>query len=233
MNAPGPLLASGRDSEIFEYAPGLVLRRSRQRRSLEREAKVMRYLSEHGYPAPGVGELSPDGADLVMDRIDGPTMLEVMMRRPWTVRRHAKTLAGLHQRLHRLRAPEWLDRFGEAGDRLLHLDLHPLNVILSPRGPVLIDWTNAARGVEATDVALTWLLMACAEIPGNRALTAMGGVLRRLFIQTFLGEFNHVEVRAALSAVVEWKCRDRNMRPSEIEAMQRLLRKQSASDRPS
>lgn len=189
----------------------------------------MRYLSEHRYPAPRVGELSSDGADLVMERIDGPTMLEVMMRKPWTVRRHARTLAELHQRLHRLRAPEWLAPFGDAGDRLLHLDLHPLNVILSPRGPVLIDWTNAARGAEPTDVALTWLLMASAEIPGNRMRGAIGGVLRRLFVRAFLAHFRRAEVRAALPTVVEWKCRDCNMRPAEIEAMQRLLRKESGA----
>jgi aminoglycoside phosphotransferase (APT) family kinase protein len=228
MKAPGSLLASGRDSEIFDYGPGLVLRRSRQRRSLEKEAKVMRYVSEHGYPAPRVGELSADGADLVMERIEGPTMLAVMMRRPWTVRRHAGTLAALHRRLHRLRAPEWLGSFGRGGDdRLLHLDLHPLNVILSPRGPVLIDWTNASRGAAAADVALTWLLMASAEIPGSRLQGALGGVLRRMFVRSFLAHFDRGEARAALPAVVEWKCRDRNMRPSEIETMQRLLREES------
>ncbi len=32
IREPGPLLASGRDSEIFDYGPGLVLRRSRNRR---------------------------------------------------------------------------------------------------------------------------------------------------------------------------------------------------------
>ena len=227
MKAPGPLIAAGRDSEIFDYGPGLVLRRSRARRSLEEEANVMRFLSEHGYPAPRVGELSADGADLVMERIDGPTMLEVMMQRPWTVPGHAKTLAALHQRLHRLPAPEWLAPFGAAGDRLLHLDLHPLNVILSPRGPVLIDWTNAARGAEATDVAATWLLMACAEIPAGRMRRAMGTMLRRLFVRTFLAHFSRPAVQAALPAVVEWKCQDRNMRPSEIEAMRDLLRRES------
>lgn len=75
---PGSLLASGRDSEIFDHGPGLVLRRSRDRRSMEREAKVMRYVAEHGYPAPRVEEVRADGSELVMERIDGPTMLEAL-----------------------------------------------------------------------------------------------------------------------------------------------------------
>ncbi len=54
MHAPGPLVASGRDSEIFEYGPNLVLRRARNRRSMEKEAKVMGYVAQHGYPVPRV-----------------------------------------------------------------------------------------------------------------------------------------------------------------------------------
>lgn len=227
MREPGALLASGRDSDIFEYGPGLVLRRSRDRRSLEKDAKVLRYVAGHGFPAPKVEELSVDGSALVMERIDGPTMLEAMARRPWTVSRHAATLAWLHQRLHALSGPEWLDQFAGGGDRLIHLDLHPLNVILSPRGPVLIDWTNSARGAGATDVAVTWLLMATAEIPRTAIPGAVGRVLRRVLVRSFLRHFDLAVVRAALPAVVEWKCRDRNMRPAEVTAMRQLLARES------
>lgn len=76
MREPGRLLSSGRDSDIFDYGTGLVLRRARSGRSLEKEAKVMRYVAARGYPAPRVEELSADGASLVMHRIEGPTMVE-------------------------------------------------------------------------------------------------------------------------------------------------------------
>lgn len=227
MREPGALLASGRDSEIFEYGPGLVLRRSRDRRSLEKEAMVLRYVAEQGYPAPRVEELSADGSALVMERIAGPTMLEAMARRPWTLARHAATLAELHQRLHELPGPEWLDQFAGGGDCLIHLDLHPLNVILSPKGPVLIDWANSARGAGPADVAVTWLLMATAAIPRATVPGAVGHVLRKMFVRSFLGHFDRAVVRAALPAVVEWKCRDRNMSLAEVTAMRRLLARES------
>ena len=226
MRQPGPLLASGRDSEIFDYGPGLVLRRSRSRRSMEKEATTMRYVIERGYPAPRVEELSADGCELVMERIAGPTMLEELQQRPWTYRRHAATLASLHRRLHELTAPAWLAGFPGGGGCLIHLDLHPLNVILAPTGPVLIDWTNAARGSAATDVALTWLLMTAAEIPGPRWLAALNGIIRRLFVRSFLGHFDRASIRAALPGVVEWKSRDRNIRSTEVAAMRRLLREE-------
>ena len=223
MGQLGVLLASGRDSEIFEYGPGLVLRRSRSRRSLAKEAAIMRYVTERGYPAPRVEELSADGSELVMERIVGCTMLEELQKRPWTYRRQAATLASLHRRLHELPAPDWVPALSGDGACLVHLDLHPLNVILAPRGPVVIDWTNAARGSAATDVALTWVLMAAAEIPGPRWRTTLDGIMRASFVRAFLRHFDRASVRAALSAVVEWKSRDRNIRPTEVAAMRRLL----------
>jgi hypothetical protein len=41
MRDVGPLLASGRDADIFAFGPGIVVRRSRLGRSMEREAKIM------------------------------------------------------------------------------------------------------------------------------------------------------------------------------------------------
>jgi aminoglycoside phosphotransferase (APT) family kinase protein len=227
LHPAGPLVASGRDSEIFEYGPGLVLRRSRNRRSMEKEAKIMGYGAQRGYPAPRVEEISADGSELVMERIDGPTMLEVLSRQPWTLRRHAAVLAALHDRLHEIPGPQALDPFPAGGDCLVHLDLHPLNVILSPKGPVVIDWSNAARGAGPADVALTWLVMMAAEIPGGGVQAVVGRVFRRLFIRSFLGHFDLAPVRAALPVVGMWKCQDRNMRAAEIASMQWLLARES------
>jgi tRNA A-37 threonylcarbamoyl transferase component Bud32 len=228
MRDAGPLLASGRDSEIFAYGPGLVLRRSRGRRSMEKEAKVMRYAAARGYPAPRVEELSADGSELVMERIEGPTLLEAVSKQPWTLRRNAATLAVLHDRLHAIPGPDWLDSFPGGGDRLVHLDLHPINVILSPKGPVLIDWTNAARAAAPADVAMTWLLLTAAEIPGSGVQAMAARAFRGMFVRSFLGHFDLTPVRAALRVMTEWKRRDLNMSPAEIGAMEQLAARESA-----
>ena len=188
----------------------------------------MAYVAQSGYPAPRVEEVRADGSELIMERIHGPTMLEVISRRPWLLRRNAAVLAALHERLHAVPGPEWLAPRVGGGDRVIHLDLHPLNVIVSPKGPVVIDWTNAARGAGPTDVALTWLLIAAAEIPGGHVYAAVGRLVRAMFVQMFLGHFDLALVRAALPAVGAWKCADRNMRPAEVAAMERLIATESS-----
>ena len=102
-----------------------------------------------------------------MERIDGVSMLDDLVSHPWRLRAHAATLAELHDRLHQLEAPDGLlEPFGP-GRALVHGDLHPGNVMLTPDGPLVIDWTNAAKGPPGADLAVMWLLTAAAEAPGS------------------------------------------------------------------
>ncbi len=65
--------------------------------------------------------------------------------------RHARLLADLHRRLHGIAAPEWLPAIGPGG-AVIHLDLHPDNVMLHGNGALFIDWANARAGHWADDV---------------------------------------------------------------------------------
>ena len=220
MRAPGRLLASGRDADIFEYGTGLVLRRSRRGRAMTQEARTMDYVRRQGYPVPAVEEISEDGTDLVMERIDGPSMVSALGRRPWTVRRHGTLLAELHRRLHDIPAPEFLpDAPIGHGDRIVHLDLHPLNVILGAKGPVVIDWTNAARGDPAVDVGLAWVLLAAGEIPDAGLRGRIMGYGRSLLVNSFLASSDLPAVKGRLREVVEWKVQDPNMSAAEQKGM--------------
>jgi aminoglycoside phosphotransferase (APT) family kinase protein len=224
MHPAGRLIASGRDADIFESGPGLVLRRSRDGRSLAAEARTMEFLHRAGYPVPAVERLSDDGADMVLERIEGVSMLEAVGRAPWSVGTQGRVLADLHARLHEIRAPEFV---GPAplgvGDRVVHLDLHPLNVIVSPKGPVVIDWANVGAGDPDMDVGLAWVLMAAGEIPGNRAKAKLLGFGRQLLVRAFLGRFEVAAISAKLRSVVEWKVRDPHMSASEIASMWRVV----------
>jgi aminoglycoside phosphotransferase (APT) family kinase protein len=221
---PGPLLAAGRDADIFAYGPGRVLRRSRAGHSMVREARVMEYVRAQGFPVPAVEEVSADGLDMVMERIDGADMVAAIGKRPWEIRRQGRLLADLHLRLHELTAPAWLPAAPMGrGDRLLHLDFHPLNVMLGPRGPVVIDWANACRGDPDADVAVAWVLMATGEVPTSRLLGAVLGRVRSALVSSFLASFDVPRVTQTLREVVAWKVTDPHMSPAEQAAMWRLV----------
>jgi aminoglycoside phosphotransferase (APT) family kinase protein len=226
------LLASGRDGDIFEYAPGLVLRKTRDSRSIAHEARTMRYVADHGYPVPHVEEVSADGTEIVMERIDGPIMADAMVRPPWKLGDHLRILADLHDQLHEIPGPDWLASMPGGGDRLLHMDLHPLNVIMSPRGPIVIDWPNARRGDPMADVALTYALIRCGRIPLPRPVAAVldamrAPVLRRTFAKRYVGPAFYRQV----AEMAELKCFDKNMAPDEVRRL-RALAEESRSKAP-
>ncbi|MFC1975201.1 phosphotransferase family protein [Chloroflexota bacterium] len=58
------------------------------------------------------------------------------------------------------------------GDRLSHGDFHPYNVLMSPRGPVVIDWNNAHIGNPLEDVARSTLILSGVPVsqPSYRSL---------------------------------------------------------------
>ena len=90
MRPIGPKVAEGRDSEIFEHGAGRVLRLARDGRSLIAEADIMRYVRSHGYPCPEVYDAG-DGY-LIMDRLAGPTMMEVVGKPSFPLRRSGRLL---------------------------------------------------------------------------------------------------------------------------------------------
>jgi aminoglycoside phosphotransferase (APT) family kinase protein len=119
------------------------------------------------------------------------------------VRRHGQTLAELHRRLHAIRAPEGLRSPFGRGEQLAHFDLHPDNVLLSPRGPVVIDWSNASRGDAADDVALTWVILATSVVPGPLPFRVVARAGRDLLVNAFLAGVDAEAARERLATVAD------------------------------
>jgi aminoglycoside phosphotransferase (APT) family kinase protein len=213
----GPKLAEGRDSEIFEHGPGRVLRRARDGRSLVAEAEVMRHAREHGYPCPEVDDAGE--GFLVMERLEGRTMMDVVGSPPFPLRRCGRLLADLHERLHRIPAPPGIRAAPAPGDRLVHLDLHPMNVLMTAGGPMVIDWANAAAGDPAFDVADTWVLFACGAPPASGFDRVIVPIGRRMMLRAFLGGVDAAAARRLVPAAVEHRLGDRNTSPGEQDRM--------------
>ena len=166
---------------------------------IEREATALAAAHAAGANVPGIYErvAVDERPGLVLDRVDGGDLLGRLERRPWSVLSVARVLGSEHAALHAIEAPAALpplredlrDRLGSPlvparvrgralerlahlpdGDRLLHGDFHPGNLLYASHGCVVIEWTNGARGDPAADVARTVLLMIGGTLPDEASL---------------------------------------------------------------
>jgi aminoglycoside phosphotransferase (APT) family kinase protein len=202
------LIAAGRDAEVFAIDQHRVLRRYRHYAVPEREVHVMRYLTDVGFPVPRVHDVS--GNELVLQRLHGPTLATSGTADP------GELLAELHNRLHALEVPHWL---GD-GRAILHLDLHPLNVIVTDDGPHVIDWTNARSGDPATDVADTVAILWAVDaettgIPGFAQL-------RDQLLEMFLKHVDH-DPAPRMAEAAERRLDDPNLTESERQRLRALI----------
>ena len=184
-------IAEGREAEIFAWEAGKVLKLYRSRSdapSAEWEAAATAAVVAAGGRAPHPFGLVTvrERPGLILEHVDGPDLVTIMARKPWTVRSAGELMGRAHVALHAVIAPttlpttrehlerrirraggpvSWQDaalRRLEAlpdGDRLCHNDFHPQNVLLTAEGPIGIDWPAATRGDPAADVARTVLLL--------------------------------------------------------------------------
>ena len=113
------------------------------------------------------------------------------------------------------------------------MDLHPLNVMTGPKGPVVIDWTNAVVGDPLIDVGVAWVLMGAGQIPGPKVKVALLGWGRALLVNGFVSHFDRAAVTGRLRDIVTWKVQDPNMSEAENAGMWKLVEESEARQRPS
>jgi len=234
-DTPGPLLASGRAADVFDIGGGRVLRRYRARRDVVTyETRVMRFMFEQfgagrGVRVPEVFDLRPaddPARDIVMERIDGVTMLNDLEQRPWKLFSHASLLARVQRQVNDVVAPEWMVTPTTAAattrrdDSVLHLDLHPMNVMLTVDGPVVIDWTNASGGPAGFDAAITFVEIRTFEVSGLR-----DQVGQRLLAAAFKRARGSEKIDAFTAAACDHRLADAATTPGE-RANIGILRKQ-------
>lgn len=244
---PGRLIGAGRAADVYDLGGGRVLRRyrivaaaaspevtARVHEQVMREARLMRFLRDAGLAVPEVFDAG--GADLIMARIDGTDLLTDLSRRPWRAAGHAVTLARMHDQLHEIPAPDWLERPfapGEGagagagksadGDRVMHLDLHPGNVMTTAAGPMIIDWSNGAAGPPGADVAMASLIMAVSEVDDlGFPVALIAERVRRLVVSKFEQRVSH-DHRPYLVQAARLRIADRNVRPAEIAVLQAMI----------
>ena len=157
---------------------------------------------------------------LVYERVDGPPMSDLLLAEPHRLEELALVFAQLHAAMQRLAPRSGLPSQREKllrhielasptplpielktqallalqglpdGEVVCHGDLHPGNVLMSPHGPVAIDWENASLGSAIADVARTALLLETAhfylpQTPNYPVIVEAIALFRQLYVQAY------------------------------------------------
>jgi len=180
----GERLGAGASAELFAWGTDRVLKLFRREFQHVVDLEAERSLAVHrlGIPAPKVFEIAEvDGRrGIVFERVDGPTLMSFVG--PHGAGRVAAALAEVHAAIHRFDAKGLptlrslvesaldldaqsrraslarIDRMPR-GKVVCHGDLHPGNVVITPDGPMILDWVNATAAPAAADVARTLMLI--------------------------------------------------------------------------
>jgi aminoglycoside phosphotransferase (APT) family kinase protein len=196
--------AAGRDADVYAIDDDWVLRRYRNSHPVRDEADFMRHVAKYGYPVPDVREVS--GPDMVVQRLDGPTLGDAAIAGDVTAAEVGLIHADLHRRLQAIPAPS-----RTPGLVVVHGDLHPLNVIATSAGPVVIDWRNAEEGTPEFDVALTAIIFA--QVALDPAFEDLTDLLREA-LGIYLA--NSIDPTPGLPAALDYRGNNPTLTPAEL-----------------
>jgi aminoglycoside phosphotransferase (APT) family kinase protein len=119
-------------------------------------------------PVPAVLDRAEVDGDLaiLMERLPGRPVADVVSQDPGVARAAGAACAAVHRTLAAAAAPPGVAPVRDAPvnlapgtePRLLHLDLHPFNLLAGDDGALtgVVDWANAAAGHPDLDRARTW-----------------------------------------------------------------------------
>jgi len=188
----------------------------------DREFAATRAVHTTGLPVPVAYEvIEVEGRPgIIFERIEGVSLLEATQARPWKLFAAIRLAAEFHAEIHRCKAPPGLPSLRERiearidlsdaaepekraarerlasladGEVLCHGDFHPDNILMTARGPVIIDWSSASHGDPVGDVACTSRLLRTASLPPRSPWYAhlMLRYLRSLIHRSYLKWYFH------------------------------------------
>jgi aminoglycoside phosphotransferase (APT) family kinase protein len=192
------------------------------RSTVEYEAHITNAVHAAGLPIPAMHSIVEIGEryGLVYDRVKGLLMVDLLKTKPWALLRLAEQLADLQVEIHKHTVPDLpslrerllrkietkgrltaslkktalaaLDKLPD-GDQLCHGDFHPLNVMITAGGPVIIDWNDATCGHPSGDVARTALLLSSGEVPPGTPFGRLFKLFQGRFYRRYTKRYSQLQ----------------------------------------
>ncbi len=192
---------------------------------------------------------------VVFQRIAGQTMGQAIRRSLWRLDHYAQLLGRMHAELHRLSdsrlpslhervywalgQPNLLDEGRKAAIRelleklpdsatLCHADFHPENILLTDKGPMIIDWEGSLHGEPDGDVAYTCLLFRSALMTGSGPRgwigRQIGQRLEKVYLSSYqraCGPVQHLQEWLAILAACQMNEENR----AKIQFFEQIVRR--------
>jgi uncharacterized protein (TIGR02172 family) len=165
--------------------------------AVEREFRSTQAAYAVGLPVPRPFQLVEQNGcfGIVFEYVHGVSLMQELQQHPWRLQSLAQQLAQLQVQINQTPAPAGLpsqheqmirniDRTNDLsenekdqikavlsslpeGNVFCHGDFHPDNVLLSPRGPVIIDWLTGASGSAAGDLSRSVMILETSSLPAG------------------------------------------------------------------
>lgn len=231
------LLSQGNTAEVYEIDEEKVLKLFRKglpsilfRNEFEKTKIVSEIIdnSPKVYDTVNIG--GRDG--IIIERICGINMVEMMLKKAFSLKKQSQTLAKLHVALQKetdkdlpkvkssllnninmakelsdnekSKLKDYLDNLPD-GNALCHFDFHPGNVIMSGEKPMVIDWMTAAKGDPLSDAARTGLLLKYGVMmTANPVVKAVVHSFQNMIYKSYIKEYLSLS-GAAMSDIDRWE----------------------------
>ena len=213
---PAPGGASGMAWRVRAGRETFALRLDRSGRHTDGRLAAMAAAREAGIPAPRLlrRAATSAGEAVLLSWLPGVTMLEALDADPDGAGSWGQLAGALQRRLHAITAPPSVISVRDdadlpfdagravaelpAGEALLHLDWHPLNLLVDPAARSItgiVDWDNARRGHPSLDVARTRAMLTL-----EPTLASLPAAVRERvdeFVASWAGGYGAIDVPVA------------------------------------
>jgi uncharacterized protein (TIGR02172 family) len=187
-------------------------------KDIEYEWRISKAIEASGLPVPFVGELirKNNRHGLIFERVRGVSMLEELLKKPWSVFHYARQMAKLHVKMHasaiqadipkqrqklkkkihqakvlpaetQTKVLAELEKMPE-GSQLCHGDFHPGNIMMAKESAIIIDWIDSTLGNPLADLARTSIII-LGSIESDQIQNAWMNILVRIFHRVYLRHY--------------------------------------------